>query len=207
VAAFNETPIYWTTTQAGYNDSDRTRRYMRNGKRVVEKLPQSGHVGTYDDKRRARGTRYVKMIDSAGNEIAHTLTNAAAHMDPNTGYGQHMKAKARGLGWYAIGECPCALIAAREINSEAFLVDEIRDGTATPCVKDSYKGDHLETMCPHAKAERAARQAANAAREADREEKSKTAESKLLEQQGKILEHLATQTPATQRARAKKDDE
>jgi hypothetical protein len=209
VAAFNEVPIFWTTTQAGYNDSDRTRRYMRNGKRVVEKLPQSGHVGDYNDKRRARGTRFVKMIDSAGNEMAITLTNAAAHMDPNTGYGQNVRAKARHFGWYAIGECPCALIATGEINREAFMVDSVRDGQ--PCSRDSFKGDHLDTMCPHAKAERQARMDANKAREQEREEKVKTNESKLLEQQGKILEHLASQIAPQQaapaRTRAKKDDE
>lgn len=215
MAAFNEVPIFWSTTQAGYNDSDRTKRYMRNGKRVVEKLPQTGHVGDYNDKRRARGTRFVKMIDSAGTEIAYVLTNGAAHMDPNTGYGQHMKAKARALGWYAIGECPCALIAANEINPQAFIVDAIRDGSAAPCQRGSYKGDHLDSMCPHATAERNARMAANTAINQEREEKLKGNDTKLLEQQGKIIEQLAAVASggkvavesSAPRARSKKDDE
>ena len=218
MAGFNETPIFWTTTQAGYNDQDRTRRYMRNGKRVIEKLPQSGHVGDYNERRPARGTRYAKMIDSAGNEIAHTLTNAAAHMDPHTGYGQYARTKARALGWYAIGECPCALIATGEINSDAFLVDEIRNGTAQPCVKGTYKGDHLDSMCPHATAERNARVAAHSAHEADRAEKMKGKEDKIVEQQGEMLKYLAAAAnkglapedlppPESKRARSKKDEE
>jgi hypothetical protein len=217
VAAFNEVPIFWTTTQAGYNDADRTRRYMRNGKRVVEKLPQSGHVGGYDERRPAKGTRYARVIDSAGNEIALVMTNGAAHLDAGTGYGQMMRSKARALGWFGITECPCALVAAKDINREAFLVDEIRDGTARACQSGSYKGDHLETMCPHAKAEREARIAAHSAHEAERAEKLRSRDDKLVEQQGKMLEYLANaavtgklpmveETAPEQRTRRKKDD-
>ena len=214
MAAFNETPIFWTTTQAGYNDSDRTKRYMRDGKRVVEKLPQSGHVGDYNDRRRARGTRFVKMIDSAGNEIAATLTNAAAHMDPNTGYGQYVKVKARALGWYGVGECPCALIRTAEINAEAFLLDSVRNGE--PCSRESFKGDSLHTMCPHGTAERNARVAAHSAHEAERADKMKSKDDKLVEQQGEMLKYLADaiggtkdvpQPAPVRQPRAKKDDE
>ncbi len=213
VAAFNEVPIFWTTTQAGYNDKDRTKRYMRNGERVVEKLPQSGHVGDYNDKRRAHGTRYVRMVDGAGNECAIVLTNGAAHMDPNTGYGQNVKSKARALGWFAIGECPSALIAAGEINHEAFLVKGIRESKSAPCMKGSFKGDHLDAMCPHATAERDARLAVNFKRENERAEKLKGHDTRLLEQQGEIIKQLAAVANGkvaeltASRARGKKDEE
>jgi hypothetical protein len=178
VAGFNELPIFWTTTQSGYNEGDRTKRYMRNGKRVVEKVPQAGHVGDYTDKRRAPGVRYVKMIDSAGNEVSVVLTNAASHMDPNTAYGNYVKRKARFLGWFGIGECPCALASTGEIHPDAMMTN-VRD--VQPCTRGTYSGNSLDEMCPHAKAEREARLAANLSNETERDEKMKGKEEKIIE--------------------------
>lgn len=209
---FNKLPTFWVSTNNAANDGERTKRYMRNGEHVIEKVPQTGHVGDYDSKRRAPGQRYFKLINSQGNEISYTMTNAAAHMDTGAGYGQDRRRKARHFGWYAIGECPSALVVAGEINPDAFLTAEIREGQ-NPCAKGTFKGDHIETMCPHAKAERDARLSAHAKREAERAEKLKSKDDKLVEQQGEMLRYLAEQVtrgeqPApAPRARARRDEE
>jgi hypothetical protein len=206
-SGFNEAPIFWTTTQAGYNDRDRTRRYMKDGKRVVEKVPQSGHVGDYNNRSRAQGLRYVKMINSAGNEFSMVLTNGAAHMDPNTAYGQYVRRKARFLAWYGVGECPCALIATGEINAEGFMSESARTGS--PCAKGSFKGDGLDTMCPHAKAERKARMDHHAADQAERGEKMKGKEDKIIEllTAAAIKNGIDTDNAPEPKARRTKKDE
>lgn len=174
-----EAPIFWTTTEPNYNDRDRHKRYMKNGKRVVEKIPQSGHTGGYSDRKRAAGVRFVTMVNSAGNSVSVVLTNGAGHMDPNTAYGQYVKRKSRALAWFGIGECPCALIATGEVDPEGFHTEQARNGE--PCKAGSFSGKDLDGMCPHAKAEMLARQAAQTAHEADREEKMKGKEDKILE--------------------------
>lgn len=210
-----EIPIFWTTTEPNYNDRDRHKRYMKNGKRVVEKVPQSGHVGGYADRKRAPGLRYIKMINSVGNEVSVVLTNGAAHMDPNTPYGQYVKRKARALAWFGIGECPCALIATAEVNVDGFMTEECRTGE--PCKAGSFGGKDLDGMCQHAKAERAARQLAQAELEAERAEKMKGKEDRILEllsqqvmgaadREAKIMELLSMQ-PESKSSKRKRDDE
>jgi len=174
-----EAPIFWTTTEPNYNDRDRHKRYMKDGKRVVEKIPQSGHVGGYTDRKRAQGVRFVTMVNSVGNSVSVVLTNGAGHMDPNTAYGQHVKRKARSLSWFGIGECPCALIATGEINPDGFLSESVRKGE--PCRPGTFSGKDLDNMCPHAVAERNARQAEQTRSEAERADKMKGKEDKILE--------------------------
>lgn len=174
-----EIPIFWTTTEPNYNDKDRHKRYMKNGKRVVEKVPQSGHVGTYADKKRAPGVRFVTMVNSVGNTVSVVLTNGAGHMDPNTAYGQYVKRKARALCWFGIGECPCALIRTGEIHPDGFMTEAVRTGD--PCPHGSFSGKDPDSMCPHAKAERDARQVEQARSEAERAEKMKGKEDRILE--------------------------
>lgn len=210
-----ELPIFWTTTEPNFNDRDRHKRYMKNGKRVVEKVPQSGHVGDYNEKRRAQGTRYITMVNGVGNTFSMVLTNGAAHMDPNTAYGVYVKRKARALAWFGIGECPCLLIANNEVDPDGFMSDECRTGE--PCKRGSFKGTDIDTMCPHAKAERAARMTAHAEIEAERAEKMKGKEDRILEllsaqvmsaadREAKIMELLAMQ-PENKPNKRKRDDE
>ena len=209
-----ETPIFWTTTEPNYNDRDRHKRYMKDGKRVVEKVPQSGHIGGYADRKRAPGVRYVKMINSVGNEISVVLTNGAAHMDPNTAYGQYVKRKARALAWFGLGECPCALIATGEVSPDGFMTEECRSGE--PCRSGSFAGKDLDTICPHARDERNARQKAHSDHEAERELKMKGKEDRIIEllsqqvmtsaeREEKIMELLSTQPEV--KSKRKRDEE
>lgn len=153
---------------------------MKNGKRVVEKVPQSGHVGEFTDvPPRAKGVRYVTMVNSAGNVVSVVLTNGAAHMDPNTAYGVYVKRKSRALAWFGIGECPCTLIANNEVDPEGFASAEARNGHS--CERGSFSGKDMDNMCPHAVAEMNARKAQQAAIEAERAEKMKGKEDKIIE--------------------------
>jgi hypothetical protein len=149
----NREPIFWTTTAKDYNKSDRERVSFNNGKRIVEKVPQIGHVGDYENKIKAKGQRYVYVVRNEGHVVPLLLTNAAAHMDPNTPFGQYQRNKARALGWYPAGGCPCALALAGEFHYDQFrTAAQLRK--SSPCKPGSHS---YKDACDHDLAERAAR--------------------------------------------------
>lgn len=176
MADFDREPCFWTSTTPGYNTRDRQRTIMRDGVRVTERFPQRGHAGDYEDRRRAAGTRFLVMIDHNGHSIAVPLTNAAAHLDHTAPYGQHMMGKARALGWFQPGACPCALMSTGELTRHHILSDEVRKGQA--CKPGTYSYD---APCPHSLAELAARRAKNDAIQQDRERSMKDSGTKHLE--------------------------
>lgn len=145
-------PIFWLTTTEDPERERRTIRAVAGRKPIVEKLPQIGHVGDYDNKQRAKGTRFVFMIRHEGHEIPMCLTNAAAHLDPSTGYGNYMRGKARALGWYPSGACPSRLFRMGELTLDQLASEEARTGT--PCEPQM---SNRKRPCPHDVAERAAR--------------------------------------------------
>jgi hypothetical protein len=173
---FKREACFWTSTSPGYNTRDRQRTFMKDGKKVTEKFPQRGHAGDYEDRRRADGTRYVRLIDHHGHEIFHTLTNAAAHLDHTAPFGQYMMGKARAFGWFMPGHCPCALLATGELSTDHIVSGDVRKGTA--CQPGSYS---YENQCQHSKAERAARMGITAKSHEDREAKMKGNSEKHLE--------------------------
>lgn len=190
-------PIFWTSTQPGFNDSDRTRRYMKDGELIIERIPQRGHIGTHDefvvDK---RGIRFLTVIRHDGHIVHSVLTNGAADLDDTASYGQYIRAKHRKLGWYGVGECPCALVAARSLSPDTMLHAPNR--TSDPCDPGTYSHDK---PCPHSKAELAARQSRQAklmaAKEAAYVDPSKAileGQNKMIEQQGKLIESLVTRS-------------
>lgn len=172
----NREPIFWTTTTPGFNDSDRARTIMVEGKRRTEKFPQRGHVGDYDDRKIAPGDRWMLVVRHDGHEVRAVLTNGAAHMDTATAYAQYVRVKGHRLGWYNPGQCPCALIATKELSKDAVVSDEVRNGT--PCPPSSYS---LKNRCPHSSAEQAARQAVHKAVQDERELAFKSKEDKILD--------------------------
>ena len=151
---FDREPCFWTSNSPGYNTNDRQRTFMKNGVKCVERHPQRGHAGDYENRLKAPGTRYIRLVDHHGHEIFHCLTNAAAHLDHTSPYGQYALAKARYLGWFMPGQCPCALLASGEMKRHHF-VDQSLVGKP-PCAPGSYS---YENQCPHSLAERAARMA------------------------------------------------
>lgn len=165
---FDREPCFWTSTTPGYNTKDRQRTFMKDGKRVTEKFPQRGHAGDYEDRRKAQGTRFIRVIDHHGHEIFHTLTNAAAHLDHTAPFGQYMMGKARAFGWFMPGACPCALLATGELQPGHIVDRSLLKQPACPTGSYSY-----ENQCPHSIAEQAARKAQNKAAQDEREEKMK----------------------------------
>jgi hypothetical protein len=162
---FDREPCFWTSNSPGYNTNDRQRTFMKNGVKVTERHPQRGHAGDYENRLKAAGTRYIRLVDHHGHEIFHVLTNAAAHLDHTAPYGQYALAKARYLGWFMPGQCPCALLATGEMKRHHF-VDQSLVGQA-PC---DPKSCSYENQCKHSLAERAARMAVTQAAHVKREQ-------------------------------------
>lgn len=180
-------PIFWTSTSPGYNDPDRRRVTRKDGELIIERVPQRGHSGDHDwtDRRPAQGVRYVDMVKSDGHIVAVVLTNAAAHMDPTTPYGQHIMAKGRFFGWFQPSACPCAIISNGSLKRDQFASPQVRNGT--PCAPGTYSA---KEPCPHAAAEIEARRAKHAAKEAEREANYKSKEDKILDGQREQTEAL-----------------
>lgn len=151
-SAMDEEPIFWGTTKPGYNDADRQTVRMVDGRKVVEKFPQHGHVGSYARPQKAPGVRFVYVITHDGNEIAMCLTNGASHLDPNTGYGQYVRRKALFLGWFPPGACPCALLINGDLTPDHIVDKSILEARACPPRMHSRANP-----CPHSIAEKVAR--------------------------------------------------
>ena len=187
-------PIFWTSTQPGFNDSDRTRHVMIDGERVTERIPQRGHVGDHDEFEVDRNNfRYRTMIRHDGHIVSSILTNGAAHSDVHGPYGQYIQSKYRFLGWFSPADCPCALIASRIIGADTMVHAPNR--TDQPCEPGTYSA---KNMCPHAKAEIEARRARQK-RTMDQKEKNFTNPNKAIQEQqaqmiagqNKLLEVIA----------------
>lgn len=183
-------PCFWSMTPSsnpGYNLSDRERWIIAtdeqgNQVRRKEKFPQRGHQGDYEDRRPAQGVRFVTVVRHDGHQVNVVLTNAAAHLDPNTPYGTYVKMKGRHLGWFEPSQCPAALIAAGNLDPTTVLVDSIK--TATPCARGTYGVDAatgVNKPCPHCIAERDARLSATASENARRENAHKNAQERTAE--------------------------
>jgi hypothetical protein len=191
-------PIFWLTTSEHSNgNGERTRVRMINGRKVTEKVPQIGHDGScdYENKVRARGTRYMMVIRHEGHEIPLMLTNAAAHLDASGPYGGYMRRKARFLGWYPSGTCPCALRAAGELRDDHIVSDEVRQAHARgeSCPDQA----NMAKPCKHDIAEREARRKQWAVDHAEKMSAYKTDAEKLNAEQramnGELLKDMAVQ--------------
>lgn len=154
-------PTFYTTTDSeatGYNKPDREGYVMRNGKAVRVKHPQAGHQGDYDAviRMRGEGQRWITVVNSQGNVIYYVLTNGAADMNPNSEYAIDRRRKAKFFGWYPVGQCPVALLAAGEMRRGHFADRALLN--EQPCQPGTYS---IGKPCKHALAERDARRAAH----------------------------------------------
>lgn len=141
---------FWLTTSEDPN-RERNRIRMVAGRKVTEKLPQHGHDGDYENKRKARGRRYIMVVRHEGHTVPLLLTNAAAHLQHGP-YAQYQLGKARHLGWYPMGACPCALFLSQELTADQVVSPEVKTGT--PCEPGTHNS---ERPCKHDIAERKAR--------------------------------------------------
>lgn len=149
-------PIFWLTTSDPRNGAaERERvRVGEDGEMIVEKVPQHGHVGDYENRVRAPGMRCALVVRHEGHTVELLLTNAAAHLDPSGPYGNYQRAKARKLGWYLAGTCPVAMLASGELSRTQVACEENRSPKATACPPKSCS---KAEPCKHDLAERAAR--------------------------------------------------
>jgi len=173
---FYREPIMWTSPNPGYNAADRERRSFRDGKEVVERVPQIGHVGDYENKRQAPGIRYIEVVRHEGHVAPIVLTSAAAHLDANTSYGLQQRGKCIHFGWFPIGVCPVALLGTGELN-----LKHVRDKSllsAQPCPPGSCDREH---RCSHSLSEQKARSEWWSKAEAERAAAYKTSEEKLAD--------------------------
>jgi hypothetical protein len=176
MSEFYREPIFWTSTVPGYNTADRERRTIRDGKEVVERVPQIGHQGDYEHKSLAQGIRYIEVVRHEGHIINQVLTNAAAHLDINTGWFQQQRGKALYWGWYPIATCPVALLRTGELQPR-----HIKDASllnAQPCEHGTYDREH---RCPHSISEQAARSKWWATAEAERVAAYKDPTDRMIE--------------------------
>lgn len=177
---FAQEPVFWTSTVPNYNDADRNVRYVRDGQVVHERVPQGGHLGSYDDKRPHPGRNWFRFLTHTGNVVALRPVNGAAHYDLNTGYAQMELARCNAQGWLHYGRCPISLVQSGEIAAGHIAAASILEDR--PCPPNS----HDETNpCPHMLAEDRARKERNAKVEREREAMYKSEEAKRLEEQSK----------------------
>ncbi len=174
----NREAIHWSTTTNDSNRRERERVTMVNGERRVERLPQRGHLGDYDDKRPAPGQRSVKVLRDSGQEINMVVTSSAADLNPNTTFGMYQKAKAKHFGWLPLAMCPCALHLAGEMDAAHFADKSIV--ASKPCARGSFSE---KEPCAHLVAEKAARIKRHAAISARRDAGFKDSGEKMIEAQ------------------------
>jgi len=151
---FNREPIFWTAVgMPSYNKGDREVASFKNGRRVVEKVPQRAHIGAYDDRRQNTNyERWQLVVRHDGHTVRQVLTTAAAHTDANTTYAQNQRNKAMALGWFKLHQCPLALVRTGQMSADKIAATDMLKPTETAC-----SGAQKEP-CVHALAEIAARQ-------------------------------------------------
>lgn len=172
-------PIFWTSTRPGYNQRDREIVRFENGKRIVEKVPQRGHQGDYDNRRidrRCAAARWIHVVTHHGNAIRMVLTNGASHLDPNTEWGQYQRAKARYFGWYPVACCPLALVTTGDLRRDQIVNQAML--SERPCEHGTYSEAN---RCKHNVAEQQARQVQHAADELERFKSYMDATQKQIE--------------------------
>lgn len=196
--ASNTEPILWLTM----DDKLNARRFHRShigpdGKRILERLPQRGHQGPYDNYSLARGMRSIRMARNDGHTTDMPLTNGAAHLDTNQTYAGYQLAKARYFGWFPVAKCPLACVVSGEIDPLSLLCRDQVD--EQPCKPGPHITD--ENPCVHAVREIEARRLARVVETNEIEEKFVDPNEKLIraqrEQTAAIVQALTGRTEGT----------
>lgn len=162
--AFEREPVMWTSTRPDYNKSDRERQYLRDGRVITERIPQTGSQGEYDNRTPITHVRrWLPMINHGGHQVSTVFTNAAADLNNAGPFAQYQWAMIRALGWFWSGACPVALLAAGELAPTAMADQSLLQ--ERPCRPGTYSE---REPCKHAKSETAARMARTVQIEAER---------------------------------------
>lgn len=188
-ADFEREPIFWTTTKPGYNNADRQSERMVNGRRVIEKFPQHGHIGDYESPTKAPGVRFVYMITHVGHEIPMVLTCGASHLDPNNPFGKYQLQKARFLGWFPPEACVLALLTNGDLHENHIVEASLLASDLAPCRYEQGRYSRFD-MCEHSLAEKMARRMRHNIDEAERLASYKDSGEKMIEAQREQTEKL-----------------
>ena len=177
-------PIMWVNaSQRNYVGATRTR--VVGSKKTTERVPARGVIGEPGKSSHARGVRSVRVVRHEGHIIDMVLTNGAAHLDPNTEWGQYQKAKARFHGWFPVGACPCALRGTGEMQPDHFADSTL--ATELSCQPGTYSE---QAPCKHALAEIEARRAQSLVETKEREHTFRDAGERQIDAIGKQTEAI-----------------
>lgn len=193
--AFEREPVMWTSTRPDFNTADRQRTYVRHGRVVTERIPQTGSQGDYDNRQPITSVRrWLPMVNHGGHEVPCVFTNAAADL-ANTGpFAQYQWAMVRNLGWFWPGACPVALVATGELHAHQIVAASILE--ERPCDPATYS----ETApCRHTREEVAARGRQNARVDADRQQAYETDVDRQIKAQREMNTQLIAAQGASQR--------
>ena len=155
-------------------------RRIHKGKRIVEKIPRTAQ----DPKRPGlKLRRWIRMLDSYGNDVFAVMTTAAAEVAPEGKYANDQRRKFKKKGWYPFGQCPVGLVMTGQLDASKMISEWGKNERA--CDPKSCNG---ENPCKHSIAEQVARQEVNKANDAAMQNAWKSGEMKMAEAQ-----HLAMQ--------------
>lgn len=150
------------------------------GEPLLERIPQVGHDGGYDDPKKFKRYGFVNLLRHDGHQVFAKLTNAAAQTDLNASYVHFMRAKHSYFGWFPVGQCPLSALAAGTIQKKHIAAKDIlKDRPCDRAACNEFK------PCKHYIAERDARRARHAKAEKKRIESFKDDSVKMLEAQQK----------------------
>jgi hypothetical protein len=194
--AFEREPVMWTSTRPDYNRNDRERSYVREGRLVTERIPQTGSQGEYDNRTPITHVRrWLPIINHGGHEVPVVFTNAAADLNNTGPVAQYQWAMIRGLGWFWPGACPVALVSTGELRADLVVAKSILGDR--PCEPGTY-GER--TPCKHTVAEKAARMTLTAADDARREAAYKSDTDRQIAAQRDMNSQLIAAQGEQQRA-------
>jgi hypothetical protein len=203
-------PIMWTSTLPNYNQADRERTIVADGNVRLERVPQTGTVGDWNERQPLppHMRRFQPVVRHDGHEVFHVYTNAAAQLDTSTTYAQNELAQDRFLGWFWTGACPVALLNTGNLQKHHIVEKSLL--TEQPCQPGTYGEEH-DRHCPHVKLERAARQKKRAQEEIDRAAAYKDSTDKLIEaqrdNQDKLIEAIFAKKDADNTARLESENQ
>lgn len=157
-------PIVWG------NNSVRESVRRVNGKRIVERFPQSAGNGE-------NGRRWERRVDAAGNTVNAPFTNSGSIFDRDDSSSRYILRKDRNNGGFALRECPVALVllGPQSGGLSKYQIDESLWG-ARPCEPGSFSEAR---PCPHALEEKRLRMIAQAAAMLERLPKMQTLEDQV----------------------------
>lgn len=182
--ANDQEPIFWLSSKdKAYTGASRV---VRDSDGEPVRDHDTGVVVRERVPARAPGAaeRFETVVRADGHVISMVLTNAAAQVDGDTSFKKYMREKQRHFGWFRLSVCPVLLFFTGQLSQ--YHIRDKRLLETQPC-----RGQFTDARpCPHALAERDARQHKHAAGEVDRMRPYQAEADKILGEQQKMNREL-----------------